>query len=239
MVVKVNATCTNRVRMNQVAMTVAIVKVLDDCDKGMSVVTELVKQITDRVNGITGVTCDVQRAGVCPHMVWKQDELDNSNKKTERVQKGHEAYAYLTIGVPFGTAELNPIAKVVADVGGALSVRYSLSDDARKLEGSALRCKLMTEAVKQCREILSMPDGSAKDGVSIIPSRVYYHSQDCDNAQFGVCKMSDRAAGSTGAEENEVSFDLDSIYTREHAPYVDISDSLEVSFDVEGYVLPE
>lgn len=238
MVVKVNASCTKRVRMNQVVMTVALVEVGDGANKSMSVITQKVKTVTDKVNGITGVVCELQSAGVRPHMVWKQDASDKSNKRTERVRDGDEAYALLTIKVPFGTAKLNPIAKVIADADGSLTVRYSLSDTIRDLEEGVIRFKLMTEAMRQCRDLISSPDGKPCQGVTITPSRVYYHSQDEGSAACGAYKMADRAGMGVEVADNEVSFDLDSIYTAEHAPHTAISDSLEVAFDVEGYVPP-
>lgn len=235
MVVKVNASHTICVWMNQVILNVSILQAGADASQSMNDVTERVKKVTDKVKGITGVTCELQSAGVRPHMVMKQEE-GASSKKMERVQEGHEAYAYLVIKVPFGTAKLNPIAQVVAEVGGSLSARYGLTDAVRADEEAVLRFKLLDIAVKQCRQLLSYPSGLERSGLSITPSRVYYHSQETGSA-VGAYKMSERSA--VESSDNEVGFDLDAIYTSENAPRMNLSDSVEVAFDVEGYSLSE
>lgn len=235
--VKVNATHTDKMRMNQVTMYVTLVEAGQDCSSIMSTVSSRAKQLSDFVAPKTGVVFELQNIGLRPHMVLQHEDKE-SRKTFERVQDGFEAYASIVITVPFGTAKLNPIHKFIEGVNGFVNIRYTLSDTMRATKESAMRFKLMETAMKQCKELLCRSDGSFPDGIVITPTNVAYHVVDEAAPSY---KMADKAIGAvTDVADNGVYYtNLDAIYTRENAPSVTFKDSVAVTFDVQGYALPD
>lgn len=235
MQVKVNATHSERAMLSQVSLYVSILEIGDEGATLMSRVTKRVAYLLDFMAERKGCVTELQACGLRPHLVLQ--ETDNGgSKRHERVQSGYEAYASITIHVPFGYSKLNPIADAVKHIKGTLTARYTMSDNMKNVHEAAIRCKLVDKAMKQCTELLSHTDGSARAGVVIEPVHISYHTDERSDAV--AYKASERSSGvCMESTEDESSYDLDSIYTRENAQYIMMKDSVTVTFNVEGYSL--